>query len=134
MRKLGVNPFDVHSRLLKLQAENDRLKKTHISLNEVEKIIQENRQMKIEISKIQSSSSSTKFAFGFDNPDKDNTVRTLGDNMSAGEPILLKENKSTNMLDILNNCPSNKELELLPPSRHRHVRILTLQMQLNSCV
>ena len=43
MKKLGVNPIDIHSRLLKLQAENDRLKKTHISINEVEKLIQENR-------------------------------------------------------------------------------------------
>lgn len=49
MKKRGVNPFDVHSRLLKLQEENERLKKNTISINEVEKLIEENRKMKLEI-------------------------------------------------------------------------------------
>jgi len=40
---------DITSKFLKLQAENEKLKKDHISMREVEKLIEENRQMKAEI-------------------------------------------------------------------------------------
>lgn len=76
MKKKGVNPFDVHSRLLKLQDENERLKKTHISIIEVEKLITENRQMKMEISKIQSSTQSL-HGFFDDSTDKDITFKAV---------------------------------------------------------
>ena len=52
MKKHGLNIEDVHKRLLKLQEENEKLRKTHISINEVEKLIEENRKMKLEIQRI----------------------------------------------------------------------------------
>jgi hypothetical protein len=52
MRRKGLQQNDIHVKLLKLQDENEKLKKTHISLNEVENLIAENRHMKTEIQKI----------------------------------------------------------------------------------
>jgi len=39
----------MNTRFLKLQAENEKLKKNHISIREVEKLIEDNRRMKAEI-------------------------------------------------------------------------------------
>jgi len=42
----------MNTRFLKLQAENEKLKKDHISIREVEKLIEDNRRMKAEIQQI----------------------------------------------------------------------------------
>lgn len=52
LRRKGASLNDIHSKFLKLQAENEKLKKDHISLKEVEKLIDENRKMKSEIQQI----------------------------------------------------------------------------------
>ena len=46
----GVN--EVHQKLLMLQQENERLRQSHVSIEEVEKLIEENRIMKSELQKL----------------------------------------------------------------------------------
>ena len=48
-----MNPDDIHTKLLSLQEENDKLRKTSVSMIDVEKLIEENRLMKMEIHKLQ---------------------------------------------------------------------------------
>ena len=50
-----MNPDDIHTRLLSLQEENEKLKKTSVSMVDVERLIEENRLMKMEIHKLQMS-------------------------------------------------------------------------------
>ncbi len=47
LKRKGLNAQDIHAKLVALQEENERLKKTHVSLAEVEKLIEENRRMKM---------------------------------------------------------------------------------------
>ncbi len=56
MRRKHQNVQDVHQRLMNLQAENERLKKTTISIQKVEELITENRKMKVEINQFHSMS------------------------------------------------------------------------------
>lgn len=53
LKRKGMSPDDIHSRLVSLQEENEKLKKTSVSMEEVEKLIEENRKMKMEIYKLQ---------------------------------------------------------------------------------
>lgn len=55
MKRTGVHANDVHFKMIKLQEENERLKQNFVSVNEVEKLISDNRQMKLEIQKLQQS-------------------------------------------------------------------------------
>ena len=48
-----MSPEDVHQKLVSLQEENEKLKKTSVSMDEVERLIEENRKMKMEIYKLQ---------------------------------------------------------------------------------
>jgi regulator of replication initiation timing len=48
-----MNPDDIHIKLVSLQEENEKLKKTSVSMQDVEKLIEENRKMKLEIYKLQ---------------------------------------------------------------------------------
>ena len=50
-----MSPDDIHTKLLNLQEENEKLKKTSVSMADVERLIEENRQMKMEIHKLQMS-------------------------------------------------------------------------------
>ena len=50
-----MSPEDVHQKLVSLQEENEKLKKTSVSMDEVERLIEENRKMKMEIYKLQVS-------------------------------------------------------------------------------
>ncbi len=49
MRRKGMTNEDILHKLMKLQQENQRLKKIAVSPDDLEKLIQENRKMKIEI-------------------------------------------------------------------------------------
>lgn len=40
LKRKGLNAQDMHAKLMALQEENERLKKTHVSLAEVEKLIE----------------------------------------------------------------------------------------------
>lgn len=42
-----MSPDDIHSKLMQLQQENEQLKKTSVSIDDVEKLIEENRKMKL---------------------------------------------------------------------------------------
>ena len=55
LKRKGMNPDDIHTRLLSLQEENEKLKKTSVSMVDVERLIEENRLMKMEIHKLQMS-------------------------------------------------------------------------------
>lgn len=44
---------DVHTKLIHLQQENDRLRQNFVSISEVEKLISENKLMKQELQKLQ---------------------------------------------------------------------------------
>lgn len=48
-----MSPDDIHTKLMQLQQENEQLKKTSVSIDDVEKLIEENRKMKLEIYKLQ---------------------------------------------------------------------------------
>ena len=48
-----MNPDDIHAKLMSLQEQNQKLKKTSVSMQDVEKLIEENRKMKMEIHKLQ---------------------------------------------------------------------------------
>ena len=43
---------DIHSKLIHLQQENDRLRQNFVSIDEVEKLIFENKSMKMELQKM----------------------------------------------------------------------------------
>lgn len=53
MKRKGMSPDDIHNKLMQLQQENEQLKKTSVSIEDVEKLIEENRKMKMEIYKLQ---------------------------------------------------------------------------------
>jgi len=53
MKRKGMSADDIHSKLMSLQEENEKLKKTSVSIEDVEKLIEENRKMKLEIYKLQ---------------------------------------------------------------------------------
>jgi regulator of replication initiation timing len=53
MKRKGMSPDDIHNKLMQLQHENEQLKKTSVSMEDVEKLIEENRKMKLEIYKLQ---------------------------------------------------------------------------------
>ena len=53
MKRKGMSPDDIHNKLLHLQQENEQLKKTSVSIDDVEKLLEENRKMKMEIHKLQ---------------------------------------------------------------------------------
>lgn len=55
LKRKGMSPDDIHTKLLNLQEENEKLKKTSVSMADVERLIEENRQMKMEIHKLQMS-------------------------------------------------------------------------------
>ena len=42
-----MSPDDIHTKLLNLQEENEKLKKTSVSMADVERLIEENRKMKM---------------------------------------------------------------------------------------
>lgn len=48
-----MNSDDIHGKLMSLQEENQKLKRNITSINDMERLIQENRQMKMEIHKLQ---------------------------------------------------------------------------------
>lgn len=48
-----MSPDDIHGKLMNLQEENQKLKKTSVSIQDVERLIEENRKMKMEIHKLQ---------------------------------------------------------------------------------
>ena len=52
MKKRGINANDVHLKLMKLQEENEKLKNQSMNVMEFEKLIRENRQMKLEIQRM----------------------------------------------------------------------------------
>ena len=49
MKKRGINANDIHMKLMKLQEENEKLKSQSMNVGEIEKLIKENREMKLEI-------------------------------------------------------------------------------------
>jgi len=51
----GVN--EVHQKLLILQQENERLRQQHVSIEEVERLIEENKRMKMELQKLRGGTS-----------------------------------------------------------------------------
>ena len=53
LKRKGLNSHDIHIKLVSLQEENERLKKNNVPINEVEKLLDENRKMKVEINKLQ---------------------------------------------------------------------------------
>lgn len=53
MKRKGMTAEDIQTKLLNLQEENEKLKKTSVSFQDVEKLIQENHRMKQEIHKLQ---------------------------------------------------------------------------------
>ena len=53
IRRKGTSAInEVHQKLLILQEENDRLRRTVMSVNDVENLMAENRQMKFELQKL----------------------------------------------------------------------------------
>ncbi|CAD8085756.1 unnamed protein product [Paramecium primaurelia] len=56
MKRKGLNSNDIHFKLMKIQEENERLRQANLSVNEVEKLMQENRKMREELQKLQSQS------------------------------------------------------------------------------
>ena len=48
-----MSPDDIHGKLMNLQEENEKLKRTSVSIQDVERLIEENRKMKMEIDKLQ---------------------------------------------------------------------------------
>ncbi|CAD8100499.1 unnamed protein product [Paramecium primaurelia] len=56
MKRKGLNSNDMHFKLMKIQEENERLRQANLSVNEVEKLMQENRKMREELQKLQSQS------------------------------------------------------------------------------
>lgn len=57
MKRNGINPSDLHFKMMKLQEENERLRFQAVSVSDVEKLIAENRSMKLEIQKLHHSQS-----------------------------------------------------------------------------
>ena len=56
IRRKGTSAInEVHQKLLILQEENDRLRRTVLSVNDVENLMAENRQMKFELQKLKPS-------------------------------------------------------------------------------
>ncbi|KAM3129091.1 hypothetical protein pb186bvf_018803 [Paramecium bursaria] len=55
MKRNGINSTDLHFKLMKMQEENERLRQTVMSVQDVEKLMKENRIMKEELSKTQQS-------------------------------------------------------------------------------
>jgi len=50
IRRKGTSAINqVHNKLLILQEENDRLRNAHFSVQEVERLMEENRQMRMEL-------------------------------------------------------------------------------------
>lgn len=49
MKRNGINTNDVHFNMAQLQEENNRLRINNVTVSEVEKLISDNREMKIEI-------------------------------------------------------------------------------------
>lgn len=52
---------DIHTKLIHLQQENDRLRQNFVSINEVEKLISENKSMKLELQKLHTISYDNEF-------------------------------------------------------------------------
>jgi hypothetical protein len=44
---------DIHTKMITLQQENERLRQNFVSIDEVEKLISENKSMKMELQKMQ---------------------------------------------------------------------------------
>jgi len=64
IRRKGTSAINqVHNKLLILQEENDRLRNAHFSVSEVEKLMEENRSMKMELQhfKLEVQSETSKF-------------------------------------------------------------------------
>jgi len=59
LRRQGGGLSDVHNKLLILQQENERLRQAHISIQEVENLIEENRKMKLELQKLRAATAFT---------------------------------------------------------------------------
>lgn len=53
LKRKGLNSHDIHVKLMALQEENERLKKGSVAITEVERLVEENRKMKMEINKLQ---------------------------------------------------------------------------------
>jgi hypothetical protein len=51
MKRKGLNANDIHFKFIKVQEENERLKKDTVSVQQVEVLIKENRDMKMELQK-----------------------------------------------------------------------------------
>lgn len=59
MRRQGTSAIgEVHQKLIILKEENERLRQNHISIQEVEKLLAENKTMKFELQKLKNESCS----------------------------------------------------------------------------
>ena len=59
---------DIHTKMITLQQENERLRQNFVSISEVEKLISENKTMKVELQKLQTVTYDNEFLglfFGF---------------------------------------------------------------------
>ncbi|KAL4438950.1 hypothetical protein ABPG74_016670 [Tetrahymena malaccensis] len=131
MKKKGINPNDIHQRLLKLQEENERLKKTHISINEVEKLIQENRQMKLEITKIQQNTVQSMHGIFDDSKTDKDTLKTLAESKNLLDHDNNLFNKIHNQGDqqsenFFLNTNSSNQITLPPIQIHNNDNIKIL--------
>lgn len=58
MRRQGGSAIgEVHNKLLILKEENERLRQNHVSIQEVERLLAENRLMKFELQKLKGDTS-----------------------------------------------------------------------------
>lgn len=122
MRRKGLSQEDTHNRLLKLQEENERLKKTHIAINEVENLIKENRQMKIELQKV--SASSTQQSNSFNLNQERAEENTEKESFEDEDYDLLKKPAiliDTNEIQISESPAKLKESNLKPQTLNSYV-------------
>ena len=84
-----MSPDDIHTKLVSLQEQNEKLKKTSVSMQEVEKLIDENRKMKLEIYKLQV----TQYGHTqYDNTDSKSDI-SLGTNIKSNSLTAAEEPK-----------------------------------------
>jgi len=61
IRRKGTAVHEVHNKLLMLQEENDRLRKDHVSVQEVENLMEENQKMKLQLQNFRTSQTGKEF-------------------------------------------------------------------------
>ncbi|KAL4463423.1 hypothetical protein ABPG72_006745 [Tetrahymena utriculariae] len=112
MRRKGASLNDIHAKFLKLQAENEKLKKDHVSLKQVEQLIEENRHLKTEIQQLYMRESMQKDNTHFSNSHK---IQSFEDIDSPVKSLPSISNSASNYYHIStsNDSGSTKNISQL---------------------